>query len=205
MKNLRVACAALFSLMIIVAGCNKSSNTTSVPFQGPQNPSFETLGSWYVTYTASGGTYQGGSFVDIVTGTGFLPSAGTHYLNMTTYNVFNPAPEATVYQDSIDLTHSKTLTFDYAFTGTLGAYGGTATVQVLFTSNGTATLWTKVIDSTYTLPVQMLAETIVIPATTVPGRLTISLNAVGGLNPHTSPSTVTETNIAFGIDNISVK
>ena len=106
MNNLRVACAALFSLMIIVAGCNKSSNTTSVPFQGPQNPSFETLGSWYVTYTASGGTYQGGSFVDIVTGT---------------------------------------------------------------------------------------------------GRLTISLNAEGGLNPHTSPSAVTETNIALGIDNISVK
>jgi len=198
--------SALFGCILLLTACTKSdNNSTPTITQGPKNPSFETASDWYVTYTLSGGTYQGGSYVNIATGTSFLPSNGIKYGKMTTYNVFNPAPSASLYQDSVYLNHSTTLSFDYQFVGTLGAYGGTATVQILFTSNGTTTLWTKTIDSTYALPVQKLGETISLPATTVPGRLTITLNAIGGTNTHTSPTTITQTNIEFGIDNITVK
>ncbi len=205
MKTHLFICSVLLGSTLLLSGCSKSNSTTNTPFQGPRNPSFETTSDWFVTYTASGGTYQGGSFVDITTGTGFLPSNGIKYANMTTYNVFNPAPQASLYQDSVYLNHSTTLSFDYQFTGTLGTYGGTATVQILFTSNGTTTLWTKTIDSTSVLPVQKLGETITLPATTVPGRLTITLNALGGTDTHTTPTTITKTDIAFGIDNFTVK
>jgi hypothetical protein len=200
--ELVLTCCVL-GVSMMMGGCKKG---TSVPFQGPQDPSFETSPSgWYITYTASGGTEQGGSYAGIKTGTGFLPSNGINYAYLTTYNVFNPAPEATLYQDNVDLTHSTTMSFDYSFSGTLGASGGTATIKILFTSNGTSTLWTKTIDNTSTLPDQKTNETITLPSTTVTGRLTIVLDAVGGVSYATTPASITQTNVTFGIDNITVK
>jgi hypothetical protein len=189
-------------LMMVIAGCKKQASTPTIPFQGPKNPSFETSANvWFVTYTLSNGPGQGASMADILTGTGFMPTDGIKYANLTTYNVsYHAAPEATMYQDGVDFTHSTSLTFDYSFTGTLGPSGGTATAQILFTSNGTVTLWTKTVDNTVILPVQKLNETIALPPTTSPGRLTITIDATGGVNNNT----ITQTRISFGLDNFRV-
>ncbi len=193
-----VYCVFAFCIMIL-SSCKKDS-TSSIPFQGPKNGSFETTDSWFVTYSAWSGTYNGVSSASLVSGTGFLPSNGIWYARLASYNVFS-APDATIYQDNVDLSHSGTITFDYTFSGTLGAGGGTATAYILFTSNGTQTLWTKIMDNTNPPPVQKLNETISLPATSSTGRLTIKLSITGGQQG----STGTQTNVVFGIDNIRVK
>jgi hypothetical protein len=102
----------------------------------------------------------------------------------------------------VDFTRSSTLTFDYAYTGTLGEGGGTATLQILFTSNGTATLWTKAITAASPLTAQKLAETITLPSTTAPGRLTIAFIITGGRVP---PNNLTQTKMTFEMDNFVVR
>ena len=57
---------------------------------------------------------------------------------MSANSNMNPQ-EAKLYQDNIDFTHSTTMSFDYSFTGTAGAGGGVATVEIFFTANGTQT------------------------------------------------------------------
>ena len=94
------------------------------------------------------------------------------------------------------------MSFDYSVAGSVGASGGSATLEILFTSNGTETLWTKTINAASTLPIQKRGELITLPAATSPGRLTFKLVIVGGL---TSGNVVTQTNMTFGIDNLVVQ
>jgi len=207
-KNYGSPGIALLALGLALGACAKSSDTPTdpvppIPFQGPLNASFESNDSWTFASTNSrdcARSLSGNSQAQIVAGTGFLPSNGVHYAKFDVCNTFS-APASSAYQDLVDLTHSTTLRFDYSFTGLVGAGGGTATAQILFTSNGTSTLWTKVIDGTFTLPVQKLGETITLPATTVPGRLTITFTVAGGQ----SGISVTQTDMSFAIDNLIVK
>jgi hypothetical protein len=191
-----VLICCVVGLCIIVDACKKES-TPKIPFQGPQNSSFETAELWNFTSNFSGpGNADGGSTSAIITGTTFLPSNGIKYASLTGFSKLY-AGTATVFQDNVDISHSTTMSFDYTFTGTFGA-GGTATAQILFTSNGTQTLWTKTIDNASILPAQKLKETITLPITTLAGRLTIITSA----NPGTGGS---ETKLTFGLDNITVK
>jgi hypothetical protein len=181
-----------FACIAIIDSCKTDSTTPKIPFQGPQDPSFEAADSWSLTSNFSGpGNTNGGSTSAIITGTAFLPSNGIKYASMSGEGKLT-AGTATVFQDNVDITHSTTMSFDYTFTGTLGS-GGTATAQILLTSNGTQTLWTKTIDNSSILPIQKLKETITLSSTTSAGRLTIITNASPG------------SKLTFGLDNIIVK
>ena len=149
---------------------------TKIPFQGPQNPSFEVATNWLGWPT----TFR-------KTGTGFLPSDGIWYGDMNFSGL-----TASLWQNDVDITHSTTMTFDYVFT--VLNPNASATVKILFTSTGTVTLWQQTIDSTSILPIQILNQTISLPSTTAPGRLTIQVSsAINNDWPN------------FSIDNIRVK
>ena len=186
-----------------IISCTKKESTSPIPFQGPQNQSFETSDFWYFSAYNAGFGYNSFTSSSIITGTGFLPSNGIRYASLTGKSSFSPAI-ATMYQDNVDFTHSTTMSFDYSFIATLaaGGVGGKATVQILFTSNGTETLWTKTIDNTNISPGQKINETITLPLTTSTGRLTFNVNAMSssGVN-----GLIMLTSVAFGIDNINVK
>jgi len=145
----------------VLSGCSKSSTSSSIPFQGPQNASFETNSNWFVYPTFY-------SFCSYNSGLGgFLPSQGQRYISLNNYQL-NGAASTTYaqiyfYQDSVDFSHSTTLTFDYTlalappivdFTSTGG--GGnfpplytTITAQVIFsTTSGNITLWSQALNGT---------------------------------------------------------
>jgi hypothetical protein len=190
-------------LVLAVSGCAPSESTEpEIPFQGPLNASFEEgINSWTATF-ATRPEPSGRSFVDILSGTGFMPTNGVRYAYLESENGFSSHP-ASIFQDNVDLTHSTTLSFGYSLAGTLGQGGGTATLQVLFTSNGTQTLWTRTIDAATTLPIQNISESITLPASAKAsaGRLTITLVSLGGSNG----SVITQTRVTAGVDNIVVR
>lgn len=169
-----------------------------VPFQGPRNPDFEaTTGDWV---SDSGNNYAGNGPATIVTGTAFMPTHGIQYLSMATSTSNNwYTGSSIIYQDGVDFSHSSTLTFDYEFSGSAGN-GMSVTVEILFTVNGTATLWSKTFAGSWagmfpaTFDDQVLNETVTLPSLPDPGRLTINLTTVGGQNASG----------AFAIDNIRV-
>lgn len=136
-----------------------------IPFQGPQNPSFEVAGN--TGTNAANWGYPAGYRKG---GTGFLPSRGIWYAEMNFGGI-----TASLTQTGVDITHSTTMTFDYIFT--VLKPKASATVKILFTSNGTITLWQQTIDSTSTLPIQILNQTISLPSTTDPGKLTIQVTS----------------------------
>jgi hypothetical protein len=199
-------CGAVLATALVLAACPGASDSTApktpeIPFQGPLNASFETAAGWVLSSSPDVcNNALGAQRATIVTSTGFLPSAGIQYASLASCNWLpNPGHQASIFQDQVDLTHSTTLSFDYSLNGTVGAGGGTVTAQILFTSNGTATLWTKSLTSGSTLPIQKLNEVIALPTTTVSGRLTITLVGTGGQNPSS------KSDIVLGIDNIVVK
>ena len=158
-----------------------------IPFQGPQNPSFET----WVTSSSQAANWYGYSPNLRTSGTGFLPSQGAYFAQTVSTG------NASFYQDGVDLTHSSTMTFDYTFTtGAVGPSNVVATFQVLFTSSGTTTLFQQIINTTNTLPIQTLSQTVNLPSTTSPGRLTFT--AITSTYTGNPPTTI------LGIDNIRV-
>ncbi len=154
-------------------------------FQGPRNPDFETDGNWVPDINNG---RAGNGFFAFRNGTAFMPTNGLRFLESPTgtYNNFYSG-SATLYQDGVSFQRSTTLTFDYSATG----YGD-VTVQFLFTSTGTVTLWSKVLTST--ISVQQVGETVTLPALPDRGRLTIKILATGGQN----------TDAIIRIDNIRV-
>jgi len=154
-------------------------------FQGPRNPDFETDGNWVPDINNG---RAGNGFMAFKSGTAFMPTHGLRYLESQTgtYNNFYSG-SATLYQDGVSFQRSTSLTFDYSVTG----YGD-VTVQFLFTSTGTVTLWSKVFTST--ISVQQVGETVALPALPERGRLTIKILATGGQN----------TDAIVRIDNIRV-
>ena len=206
MGKTKLAIALFYSAVcfVVIGGCGAAGSTTPtpppppIPFQGALNPSFETgMESWNATF-ATRPEPGARSYVDIFTGTGFMPTNGVRYAYLESSNGFDQH-EATIFQDNVDLTSSAILSFDYSFAGTAGAGGGTATLQVLFTSNGTETLWAKTIDATSALPITIKGETIVLPTLPKSGRLTFKLVSLGGR----TGATITQTSSKVGIDNIA--
>ena len=147
----------------------------------------------------------GGS--EIVAGTGFMPTNGIY--NARIFTVRNdglPSLGGSIYQDNVDFSKSKSLTFDYLISGAVGphtqGYSSPYSIEIniLFTGNGTDTLWTKTISGSsdpYAGPtldnVQKKDEIISLPSLPVKGRFTIKV--------------VTTTNVGldYQIDNIRVQ
>ena len=110
-----------------------------------------------------------------------MPTHGTHYLSFATGTSNNwYTGSANVYQDDVSFQRSTTLTFDYAASGYATASGTSLRVEILFTSTGTVTLWSK--DFTGSFAPQVLNETVTLPALPDTGRLTIQFSATGGQN-----------------------
>jgi len=191
---LLLACCIFF---ILSDSCKKAGvAATTTPFQGPQNPSFESNGYW---------TLETGYFglFTYNTGTGFLPSQGTHYGTLTNYYPNGAASTnynvVNIYQDGVDFSHSTTMIFDYTFT--YAPYylnmpaSASVTVQILFTANGTVTLWQQTVNAA-TTPIQIKNNTITLPSLPSAGRLLIQLTAQGGATFYPTGT--------FSIDNIRV-
>jgi len=203
MKKLNLLAVPLcFLLLLTITGtfsCKKSSNDNStIPFQGPQNPSFEANADW----VSQAGTVNQG-FFDYDTGTGFLPSQGSYYASLTNWvdNANQRLPSVYFYQDGVDFSHSTTMTFDYMLSAISPTFANTppvsvpVTVQILFTANGTVTLWQTTVNTNVngvTAVAQALNTTISLPSLPSPGRLVIELIASTGNQG------------IFGIDNIRV-
>ncbi len=230
----------IYAGLSMLSGCSKTRDTVvRIPFQGPQNPSFEVDGyeSYYYWNTSSYvyvdvGAYWRTStgFLPVaiyqrLSGTSFMPSQGNWYASLTNYSNNGAASanqtQVYFYQDSVDLSHSTTLSFDYTFScgsplmgyvqpGSYPPTLGTVTAQLLFTSNGTITLWQQTISSTSTWtagqwstttspasPIQTLAQTITLPVLTQPGRLTFQIVSTPstGFGPPTA---------VFNVDNVKV-
>ncbi len=187
-----VAWLVASAAMILLAGCGadqakgctdptavnydpaaKVDDGSCLAFQGPRNPDFEGSTNWVQD---SGNGYAGNGTATFTTGTGFMPTHGLSFLTLATGTTNNWYTGTTaVYQDGVSFQRSTSLTFDWAAKG----YGD-VTVDVLFTANGTATLWSKVLSSTF--DVQKLAETVALPGLPDRGRLTIRVTATGGQN-----------------------
>lgn len=198
------ACSIIFSVSILLmfSGCHKTDNndngdnSSDTPFQGPQNPSFETEGGGQGAYWSTL-VPTANHIPSRATGSGFMPSNGVWYEYMgygkpTSVNYW----PTDMYQDNVDLTQSTSMTFDYSFSGSFSDHTKSATVWFMFTSSGTDTLWEKTIDST-NASVQVLNETISLPATTIAGRFKIFIDYV--------PHSVSAPNGVFSIDNIRVQ
>lgn len=173
---------------------NGGSGGTAYPFQGPQDPSFENFTNtsadiWKVDWLG-GVDYSAAS----LTGTGFLPSQGTHYMELPGYP-FNYSTENEMRQDEVDFSHSTTMTFDYSVVGST-LTTSTGKVEMLFTSNGTVTLWSKTYTPSDPATTQQLNETVALPPLPDAGRLTIRISY--------SPADLSQ-RMVFDIDNIRVQ
>jgi len=150
-------------------------------FQGPLNPSFETKDNWQLNYSQAG-------YAAWVNGTGFMPTQGIWYMDISAEPTNNwYSGNASIYQDSVSFRLSKTITFDYSIIG----QGKNGTVNIMFTSNGTDTLW----HITDTIAVNKKDEVINLPTLPDKGRLMIQVQTWGGASSYTD----------FKIDNIRVQ
>lgn len=171
------------SLLLIVCvfslnTCTKKNSVepkAPITFQGPTDPSFESdLGisetgiNWTTGYSVFSIYHQ--------TGTGFMPTKGSYFLRFWSGN-------NQVYQNNVSFNSSSKMIFDFSLQG-----DGVA--KILFTSNGTATLWTSgtsVVDAN----IQKTNETITLPALPDKGKLIIQFSSMTGSS--------------FEIDNIRVQ
>jgi hypothetical protein len=177
-------------------------------FQGPINPGFEAEGTtpqqpgvWAITGAYLGGacpSFGGGPTPIRVTGTSFMPTDGTYYLAMQP----DGAMTMTIEQDGIYLDAATELLFDYEISGQLGAEttAGDVTIELLFTSQGTTTLWSReyLHQEGTTMPIPPTSqrdERVTFSPFPEPGRLMLRLT-------QTCNGTPSSTSVAFAIDNI---
>jgi len=179
-------------LLLLLCSCSKKSGGDSVPqtFQGPMDPSFEGA----VDYNSDGARWTTGtvddyyfSFITRPTGTGFMPTKGNTYLKMGSSwingeIVYNRVEQ--VYQNNVSFNSSTKLIFDYSLQG-----NGVA--QILFTANGTATLWTSS-TNVGGANIQKTNETVTLPSLPDSGKLIIQFSTMS-------------VNTSFQIDNIRVQ
>ena len=173
----------IYISLLALGACSKSNTPPPIPVQGPKNPSFETDG--YVSYyNQNSSSYV---YVDVgaywepaadyifgtysrSTGNGFMPTQGHYYALLTNFESNGSASHVdqliNFYQDSVDLSHSTTMTFDYTLQcgspdidGVNGTVVNTSiTAAVVFQSynstyysSGTdTTLWQQTITATST-------------------------------------------------------
>ena len=161
------------------------------PFQGPTNPGFEETGGWLQPIeNGSGGNGSGNR----ASGTGFMPTKGSWFMSMNAMPTNNwYQSSCSIYQENVDFSLSHTLIFDYAISPVSGNVTNLAKIEILFTGNGTVTLWSKTITSTVIAVTEKLNETVTLPSLPDKGKLTIKIYADGGVG-----------GIIFQIDNIRV-
>jgi hypothetical protein len=181
----------LMACILLLNGCAKKASEGSVPlpFQGPLNPSFETSENW-IQDPSNG--YAGNGAATRSSGTGFMPTKGSWFMALSTDNSNNwYTGSCAIYQENVDFSLSHTLTFDYKLSG----FGVSETVEILFTVNGTITLWSKSYAQITIPTTEKLNETVTLPTLPDKGKFTIKVTAVGGGNA----------GIGFLIDNIRVQ
>ena len=192
----------IFSGILTFTGCKKVS--APVEFQGPQNPGFEEgANPYYDGFAAAGWTTQnfGGSSYSCkrLGGTGFLPSKGSWYMEVGSYSWSDRSSNVNTNetsQESVYFNHSSTMVFDYSEAGTNISSGGSGKVEILFTSNGTVTLWSKTYAASTTPSTQQLNERVTLPSLPDKGKLIIRITYNLGM-----PASV----MTFDIDNIRVE
>lgn len=186
-----------------ISGCTDSNATnynanatvndgtcTYLPFQGPVNPGFEEVDLGWMQ--SSGNGYAGNGTAIRTTGTAFMPTKGSWYMSMNTFPSNNwYSGTCGMYQENIDFSQSDSLIFDYSVSG---GNVVSASVEFLFTVNGTINLWSK--SFTGAIPsTEKLNERVALPSLPDKGKFTINLASSGGAG----------TDIYFQIDNIRVK
>ncbi len=190
----------IFFGILTFTGCKK---TSAVEFQGPQNPNFEEQSKSYAVAAANWTTqYHGsGSYsCKRLGGTGFLPSKGSWYIavggDLRTSGMLTEETS----QEFVNFNRSNTMIFDYSEVGTNIGSGGSGKVEILFTSNGTVTLWSKTYAASSTPSTQQLNERVTLPSLPDKGKLIIRVTSIGGgIQPNFY------SNVNFNIDNIRVE
>lgn len=190
----------ILSGVLVFTGCKKT--TASVEFQGPQNPGFEDIGNAPYGFSAANWT---SSYIGIncygtkrLGGTGFLPSKGSWYMKVGVCPVYGGSGLHTeeTFQEFVSFNHSTTMIFDYSVVGSNISSGGSGKVEILFTSNGTVTLWSKTYAASSAPSTQQLNERVTLPSLPDKGKLIIRIT----YNLWTPASVMT-----FDIDNIRVQ
>jgi len=194
-------------MWMVATGCGQDDG----PAQGPANASFEVAGDSSACGTAGIPSAAGwipfctevGAFGPYPTrrdGTGFVPTDGSYFVALPG-KTLTTSSTVGIRQDVVDLSETTTLRFDYEAIGMVGqgsVSAGTATVEILFTSAGTTSLWSK------SFPVGAIAEQVrdatamvgVLPAA---GRLTIQVLVTGANSGLAAPP---PTELEFRIDNL---
>lgn len=163
----------------------KNSVEPNVPitFQGPTDPSFEKSDIGSSTDGINWTTGFSEFAILRKTGTGYMPTKGSYFLNFWA----GGGQIEQVYQNNVSFNSSSKMIFDFSLQG-----DGVA--KILFTSNGTATLWTSG-PSVVAANVQKTSETITLPALPDKGKLIIQFSTM----------TTLLTGSSFQIDNIRVQ
>jgi hypothetical protein len=183
--------------LIILNSCHKTDNNnddnSNTVVQGTLNPSFESgsdinADSWGGTYICPGGCCAQATRA-AMQGPGFMPTSGTYYMSMQWNTYCDCAPY--FYQDNVDLSTSTKLIFDWEYSGLTNTGCGGYTFYVLFSANGTDTLFHQTLSQA---AVQKMNDTINLPSLPSPGRLLFTYGGSFG----------TFCQGTMGIDNIRV-
>lgn len=185
-----------FLLLMLIFGlisCSKSTQDSDKPFQGPQNPSFEIEGS--SSEAPQYWSFQTSAACEIIRNNGleFMPTNGSWYLEFLFSNLTASTAELLAWQENVDLSNSKKLSFDYSY-----SFYANVTIQILFTANGTIKLWEKSFTNSPDVTKEQLNETITLPNLPNAGKFTIRLVSTG-LGSLSKPMGY------FKIDNIAVE
>jgi hypothetical protein len=164
--------------------------------QGPRNAGFETdlsAADWTICAQFSHPQNK----VIRSSGTGFLPSKGSSYMMIHgvsgTGKVVN-----SICQEDVYFNRATKMMFDYSVLGSNIGEGASGKVEILFTSNGTVTLWSKTYSAMTAPSTQQLDETVTLPSLPDKGKLTIQVTSQGG----TGTNAAQAANMFFDIDNI---
>jgi len=180
---------SLIGIAFLNSSCQKQTTDSdpAIVFQGPVNPNFELPDGWLITQTEAyigGNEYYG--FSRRLTGTGFMPTKGLWYMNLNGGSPDKSADAScSVYQDNVNFSKSKTLTFDYSYSVNTYGVTGTVTIEILFTAIGTQTLWSK----TFVTPAVVVVPPIP-PDTSDGGGAGISMGT--SLTGNTGPDPITK-------------
>lgn len=209
--NYSLKIAGLIVLLVSIRYCGEKQSTqqtdsatgTSTATNLPiLNPSFEKCGenvqatSWTSTVSATQCSAKRS------TGTSFMPSQGYYFMELKADSC-----TSSIYQESVDLSKYSILKFDWKASGSLGSKMGVITI--LFTGNGTQTLWTKSFTSVGTIADEMLGESVSLPVLSSLGKLTIQADTTSSSSSSTvqlgqpSPEPTSST-LTFQIDNLRV-
>lgn len=163
--------AIMFFLAAPLIQCEKKEEAPQVHSRSPiLNPSFEICNDDPVADFWEASTSTTGCSSKRTAGTSFMPSHGSYFTELK-----GSGCVASIFQKSVDLSDLTTLKFDWEANGKVGSFVTTA--SILFTANGTQTLWTKSYPTAgMTISDQKLEETVALPASSSVGKLTVQID-----------------------------